>query len=100
MDSYEFNYGPWSRLLLVKGLIGDIKVTLANVYAPNDHQEVFLSKILMKLTNFTEGHLILGGDLNVPLIPTKDTSSGQSSIFLSSRKRITASLHKNQLVDV
>lgn len=32
---------PGGRFLFVKGLIGDVRVTLANMYAPNDHQEFF-----------------------------------------------------------
>lgn len=80
-------------------MIGDVKVTLANLYAPNDHQDVLLGKALPRLTNFA-GHLIVGGDLNIPLVPAEHTSSSLSSVSPSSRKRIAQSLHKSQLIDI
>lgn len=49
---------------------------------------------------FTRGHLIVGGDFNVPLIPSEDTSSGTSSVTPSARKRISKALHKAQMIDV
>lgn len=50
-------------------------MALATLYAPNNYQEVFLGKEIKQLMEFTEGHLILGGDLNIPLDPKEDTSS-------------------------
>lgn len=65
---------PAGRFLFLKGKIGDVKVTLANLYAPNSHQDVFIGKTIEKLLNFSEGQLIVGGDLNVPMIPSEDSS--------------------------
>lgn len=62
-------------------MIDDVEFTLATIYAPNDHQEIFITKMLGRLTEFTTGHLIVGGDLNIPLVPIDDTSSGGSSIY-------------------
>lgn len=87
------------HFLFLKGKIGDRTVTFANLYAPNAQQDVFLKRRLEQLQRFTEGHLILGGDLNVPLIPTEDTSSGKSSLTRDIRKRISATLHSMQLTD-
>lgn len=50
------------RYIFLKGL----QVTLATVYAPNDHQDTFLKGILDKLLEFKEGQLIFGGDFNAP----------------------------------
>lgn len=88
------------RSLFLKGMVGGVRLTLANLYVPNSQQGVFISWQLKSLLEFTEGHLILGGDFNTPLIPTEDTSSGSSSILPGTRKRITKSLHNTQLVDV
>lgn len=86
--------------MLIKGLIGKVLVTLATVYAPNDRQDIFIHKTLTKLMDFTEGHLILGGDFNVPLSPAVDTSSGTLSLRTSLHKRITRVLHEARLIDV
>lgn len=91
---------PEGRYIFLKGLIGGIQFTLATLYAPNEHQDRFLRHIVDKLLTFKQGQLILGGDLNVPLTPSVDTSSGSSSLPPSSRKRITQTLHNAQLTDV
>lgn len=83
--------------MFLKGLVGDVLVTLATVYAPNDRQDAFLQNTLL---DFTEGHLILGGDFNVPLVPTVDTSSGTSSLRPSVHKNISRALHNAQLIDI
>lgn len=83
----------------MKGTVGNVRVTLAILYALNDHQEIFIGKALGQLIEFTEGHLIVGGDLNFPLVPVEDTSSGLSSISFSARNRIAQSLHNSQLIE-
>lgn len=88
------------RYLFLRGDIGGVEVTLANIYAPNSQQDHFITKTLDILEEFTRGQLILGGDFNVPLIPTENTSSGHSSVSQTARKRIARSLHKTQLIDV
>lgn len=85
------------RFIFVKVKVGDIGVTLATLYAPNDHQELFMSKAIKRLMEFT-GHLILGGDLNILLV-LEDTSSGMSSISFSSQNRI-AQILNNQRIDI
>lgn len=100
---------PWSlidsqtdkegRFLFLKGQIGDRKVTLANLYAPNDRQDAFLKRQIGRLMQFSKGHLIVGGDLNMPMMLTEDTSSGTSSTSRDAHKRIGSILHSTQLVD-
>lgn len=91
---------PGGRYMFLRGLIGDDPLTLASIYAPNEHQDTFITGTLDKLWEFTAGQLILGRDFNVPLIPSSDTSSGHSSLPPTHKKRIANSLHKAQLVDV
>lgn len=88
---------PAGRYVFLKGLIGDIQVTLATIYTPNDRQDAFLNHTLEKLLEFTEGQLILGGDFNVPLLPSVDTSSGSSSVPPCPLKQIANSI---KLIDI
>lgn len=85
--------------MFLRGEIGGAQVTLANIYAPNSHQDRFIVKTLEALLEFSRGHLIIGGDFNLPLIPSEDTSSGTSSITPVARKRIARALHKAHLID-
>uniref|UniRef100_A0A6I8Q0W0 exodeoxyribonuclease III n=1 Tax=Xenopus tropicalis TaxID=8364 RepID=A0A6I8Q0W0_XENTR len=50
------------RFLLIKGEIASLKITLANIYAPNKGQTSFLCKFLKTLEDFQEGLTIIGGD--------------------------------------
>lgn len=90
---------PEGRFLFLKGTIGGVEVTLVNVYVPNSGQDHFISQMIDTLLEFAKGQILLGGDFNVPLIPSEDTSAGHSSITPSIRKRIARSLHKAQLID-
>lgn len=86
------------RFAFDKGLLGEVRLTLATIYAPNDHQDVFVRHVLTKLLDFKEAKLILLGILMPPLTPTVDTSSGFSFVPTGSHKRIAQSLHKAQLM--
>lgn len=79
--------------------MGGTRVTLAAFYAPNIQQDNFLKKFLDKTMRFTEGQLIIGGDLNAALVPGEDTSSGVSAVSLGVRKQIVRSLYGARLVD-
>lgn len=43
------------RFLFLKGVIRDRKVTFANLYDPNDHQDIFLKRRLDQLVSFPPG---------------------------------------------
>lgn len=87
------------RFLFIKGMIGSTKVTIANFYAPNEHQDTFMKRHLKTLQNFSEGQLIVGGDLNIPLIPAEDTSTGSSSVTRGTLREMSLALHTAQLID-
>lgn len=65
---------------------------MANVYAPNQDQAHFLSSILTRLSSFAGGCFV-GGDLNIALSSSADTSSGNSSLPSSSLARTKSHLH-------
>lgn len=86
--------------MFLKGLIGDVLVTLATVYVPNERQDIFISSTRSLLMGFMEEHLIVGGDFNVPLVPTIDTSSGTSYLRTNMQRNISRDLHNTQLLDI
>lgn len=91
---------PLGRFLFLKGWIGDVKVTVANLYMPNNNQDTSIKKHLEQLQKFTEGQHIVGGVLNIPLVPEEDTLTGKTSISRGQRKTIQTTLHNTQLIDV
>uniref|UniRef100_A0A8C5WGW8 exodeoxyribonuclease III n=1 Tax=Leptobrachium leishanense TaxID=445787 RepID=A0A8C5WGW8_9ANUR len=71
---------PGGRFLFLKGTLGLTRCTLVNIYLPNRNQCQALRAILTKLSRYSEGIIICGGDFNVPLEPRLDTSRKSSSI--------------------
>lgn len=43
---------PAGHYDFLKGLLGDIQVTLATIYAPNEHQASFLGYAIEKIQEF------------------------------------------------
>lgn len=68
------------RYLFLKGTLHNKSITLANLYAPNTIQVPFFRETLQHLTDYYSGILIVGGDFNVTLSPTQDSSTGASSM--------------------
>lgn len=89
---------PRGLFSVIKGRVA--RVTLATMYAPNDRQDLFISRNLERLLEFDDGNLIVGSDFNAPLTSSVDPSSGYSSIPPSSRKQITQAIYNAQMVDV
>lgn len=91
---------PMGRFLFLKGSLGSMPCTLANLYAPNRDQAGFLTTTLKKLRDFAQGCVLLAGDFNVPLEPCIDTSKGRSSISHNRLSFIRKQLQDSQLMDV
>lgn len=87
------------RLLFVKGTLCGRLYTLAAIYAPNVGQVPFLETALNKLEAFAKGEIVIGGDFNLVLDPSLDSSSGRASLPYSMIKRWKRSLHQHQLID-
>lgn len=45
--------------MFIKGTISYVRVTLATLYAPNDRQDLFISRNLERLLEFAEEYLII-----------------------------------------
>lgn len=72
------------------------RYTIANIYAQNQEQLLFLSKVLDDLTAFEQGLIILCGHINIPLQPALDTPCGHSVLTfnkLNKIKKIINSIH-------
>lgn len=68
------------RYLMVKGLIDHKEVTLMNVYRPPGHDKQLIKKMFNMISTETSGVLICGGDWNVQLQPSLDSSNRTKNI--------------------
>ena len=58
--------------MVVIGTIGGTKITLVNLYAPNEDCPNFFKMITSLLANKAEGIILIGGDFNCVLRQTLD----------------------------
>lgn len=65
---------PWGRYIFVKCKIDDDPFTLASLYAPNTNQLAFLADTFELLSQFRVGEVLIGGDFNLILDNSLDTT--------------------------
>lgn len=99
MVSTASQMDPEGRFLFIKGRLYGYCYTFASIYAPNTGTVNFLARTLKLLEKFREGFLILGGDFNLTLDPSIDTSTGKTPISFKALKYIKQLLRSYHLVD-
>lgn len=77
---YHYSYHAPNPNAKSKGvcILGTVLVELVTFYCPHTDQDKFMSGLLSDLTQFMEGFLEIGGDLNMPFAPPVDSSAGSS----------------------
>lgn len=83
------------RFLILKCKMNNTLFTLVNVYASNQGQIPMMLTLSCKLGSLIEGRVVLGGELNIILDPTLDTTSTLQRCSLPQLNHL-----KRQLVDV
>lgn len=68
------------RYILVKGILDSKEVTLFNVYRPPGQDKLLIKKIFELITSEVSGTLICGGDWNIQLHPSLDSSNPTKKI--------------------
>lgn len=87
------------RYLFIKGTLYGRSYTIANIYDPNTKQVPFFCSVFYQLTAFQQGALIVGGDFNVPLSPSLDTSNGSTCLTYRALRAIKSQLSTLTLHD-
>lgn len=87
------------RLLIVKGTLGLQKVTLVNLYLPNEDQVNSLEVYLQTVQQHKEGILVLGGDLNMALDPMRNSSKGSTHLSYVKLRKAKKIIQELQLID-
>ena len=60
------------RFVIIDFLLNDSVLTIANIYAPNKDDPHFFENFRDHLLDFQDQEIVLGGDFNLVLDPTKD----------------------------
>lgn len=86
--------------MLLKGTIANQIFTFANVYAPNVNQIPWLVETLALLDSYKKGVVVLGGDLNIAVNPSLDSSSKKSALSARALRRLKNKLQQGAIYDV
>lgn len=88
------------RYVMVKGTIGGTKITLLNLYAPNEDSRDFFKNIGALVADKAEGIILIGGDCNCVLRENIDRLP--ATVGPASKKSTTlqAMMHELGLIDV
>uniref|UniRef100_A0A669BP42 Reverse transcriptase domain-containing protein n=1 Tax=Oreochromis niloticus TaxID=8128 RepID=A0A669BP42_ORENI len=88
------------RFVLVKGYLEGTLTTLINVYAPPGSELKFFKQVFEMIVVEAQGTLILGGDWNVRLNPSLDSSNPHAPGLNKITKNIKLILKDLGLIDV
>ena len=67
------------RFLILDITLLDRRITLCNVYAPNEDDPIFISDLMSELDKYANDDRLIGGDFNCILDETLDKSGGSLS---------------------
>lgn len=95
MDNVEKD--KQGRYLILKGSISGEPITFVNIYGPNyDCPQFFQNLVFTRPAN----KLIVGGDMNLVLDPSKDRSSSNTKSLTQATKTLKKEIIDFKLIDV
>ena len=91
---------PEGRFLIIDIEVDERKITLANIYAPNEDNPCFFMKVYDHLLDFNCEEVIIGGDFNLVLDIEKDKNGGQPKTHNNSLKIVKNISEQLDLTDI
>lgn len=88
------------RFVLVKGEINGTKVTLLNLYAPNEDSTIFFKDIASLLADTMDGVVLIGGDFNCVLRQNMDRLPAEVGSVSRKSSTLHAMMRELGLVDI
>jgi len=88
------------RILILDTEINKTRLTIVNIYAPNEDTPVFFENIFAMLENFNNEHVIFGGDLNLVFDLKIDKKGGKWSTHFKCRNKLSEFMVKNGFIDI
>ena len=88
------------RFIILDIILNNQKITLINVYGPNNDEPTFFENIQKELDDFECESIIWGGDFNCVQDITLDKKGGRAQTHVNSQKRIQDIMGAYDLVDI
>ena len=88
------------RIIILDVSIFDIRITVANIYAPNDDTPSFFTKAFDMVGEFNNDAIIIGGDFNLVLNVELDKKGGRKATHEKCRQLVIKTMMEKGLSDV
>ena len=99
MEIEEQELDKNGRYILIKCKIHGQRTALINAYGFNHDERLLFSEIQERINELNDYHIILGGDLNVPIDKNLDKEGGRAETHKKTRAQIISLLEDNELQD-
>ena len=76
------------RYIIVDLEVGELTLTLCNIYAPNTDDPAFFKNVSEQMLSFKCDEIIIGGDFNLVLDVSKDKAGGKPTTHWNSPKEL------------
>jgi len=90
----------WGRILILDIKIDDIRLTIGNIYAPNDDNPEFFDQAFNLLNTFKNEYIIMGGDFNLVFDVSKDKKGGRPTTHEKCKTNLIGWMEEYDLVDI
>jgi len=90
----------WGRIIVLDIQIGEIRMTLANLYAPNDDLPEFFNQVFEMIREFDNEYIVLGGDFNLVFNVDIDKKGGRPVTHEKSKLCLLGWMEELDLVDI
>ena len=87
------------RYILIKLIMNEVRLVLANCYAPNHDDPDFFVTLFTEIEKLNAGQLILAGDFNTTL-SQKDVKGGKGNTHQKATSYINNYMQENQIEDI
>ena len=91
---------PEGRFIILDLELNGLRLTLSNVYAPNEDSPDFFIDFIQKIEAVPNDNRIIGGDFNLVLDINVDKKGGLKTTHVKSRDAITAWMESTDLTDI
>ena len=88
------------RYIIIDIEVGELILTICNIYAPNKNDPIFFQNIREQMIMFRCEEIILGGDFNLVMDVKKDKKGGKSSTHQNSLRVIQNIRDNLDLTDI
>ena len=88
------------RYIIIDLVVGELTLTICNIYAPNKDDPAFFQNVSEQMTSFKFEEIIFRGDFNLVLDVLKDKKGGKPSTHQNSLKMVQNFQNNLDLTDI